>query len=72
MVTIGFPSGAPEQVNNSLQMIQGRVEQLKDIGKKARDALTAKSTGKSRKRSPAAVTGKGPKRSPAAATPCGG
>jgi serine/threonine protein kinase len=35
MVTIGFPSGAPEQVNNSLQMIQSRVEQLRDIGKKA-------------------------------------
>jgi hypothetical protein len=35
MVSIGFPAGPPAQVQDSLQMIQGRVETLKDIGNKA-------------------------------------
>ncbi|HZO12418.1 MAG TPA: protein kinase [Polyangiaceae bacterium] len=35
MVRIGFPGGPPDQTRNGLGMIQGRVEQLVDIGKKA-------------------------------------
>jgi serine/threonine-protein kinase len=35
MVRIGFPGGPPDQTKNALGMIQGRVVELVDIGKKA-------------------------------------
>ncbi|MBW2457015.1 MAG: protein kinase [Deltaproteobacteria bacterium] len=36
MADTGFPGGAPDQTRNTLQMIQGRAEQLSEIAKKAK------------------------------------